>query len=277
MRLRWRDRLWLATLAVAPIGLTTCRQIAESAPLPQGALSFTPPPYYAQWWGIMQSCSGISSPMPSVRWYVVPGAVAINDTMAGYWDDGLQAIVLAGAYQNVGMVVRHEMLHALLGATPNHPPQYFHDLCGGLLLCDAECLTNAGSPPVIPTNAPVLSPGALTVAVAPTPDSIGIQATGGIFTFVAYVVNPNPVPVLIQLAPYSWSTNEAPTFGLGLGRHYPAFQGSIADTLRLGFQPSEVKQFAFDVDLSILGPGPLQMRAWFNTDTAQARTIIVTP
>lgn len=101
--------------------------------LPDGAVSFAAPTAYVTWWDRTSECSGISGDMARVEWYVVPD-VATFPTEQGdkvgirvRTGDRIQ-IVLAGQYQMHEMVVRHEMLHALL-REPGHPDEYFSERC----------------------------------------------------------------------------------------------------------------------------------------------------
>jgi hypothetical protein len=101
--------------------------------LPDGAVSFAAPTAYVTWWDRTSECSGISGDMARVEWYVVPD-VATFPTEQGEkvgirvrTGDRIQ-IVLAGQYQMHEMVVRHEMLHALL-REPGHPDEYFTERC----------------------------------------------------------------------------------------------------------------------------------------------------
>ena len=71
--------------------------------------------------------------MDKVTWYVVPG-VRTFPTEAGervgYWSKSRMGtrIILAGNYRDDELVVRHEMLHELLGRE-GHPDVYFRDRC----------------------------------------------------------------------------------------------------------------------------------------------------
>lgn len=121
-----------ASLALAALVLGGCSYEPTSA-LPDGAVSFTAPTEYLAWWDRTSQCSELSGNMAKVEWYVVPN-VATFSTAEGEkvgirvkTGDRIQ-IVLAGQYQMHEMVVRHEMLHALLG-TPGHPDVYFTERC----------------------------------------------------------------------------------------------------------------------------------------------------
>jgi hypothetical protein len=101
--------------------------------LPDGAVAFTAPMEYVAWWDKTSACSGLSGSLARVEWYVVPGAATFSTDQGEKvgirvkTGDRVQ-IVLAGQYQNHEMVVRHEMLHALLDE-PGHPDLYFTERC----------------------------------------------------------------------------------------------------------------------------------------------------
>jgi hypothetical protein len=119
-------------LALAALVVGGCTH--EPTPvLPDGAVAFTAPEAYVTWWEKTSQCSELTGNMARVEWYVVPN-VATFPTEQGEkvgirvkTGDRVQ-IVLAGQYQLHEMVVRHEMLHALL-REPGHPDTYFTDRC----------------------------------------------------------------------------------------------------------------------------------------------------
>lgn len=130
-----RNRLRLLGRAILPallIPLLGCSTDSLSA-LPDGAEAFTPPAEYQAWWASTEGCSAINGNFSRIKWYVVPG-VSTFATEEGEkvgiriksGDD--VSIVVAGNYVEHEMVVRHEMLHALLNK-PGHPPEYFQDRC----------------------------------------------------------------------------------------------------------------------------------------------------
>lgn len=119
---------------VALVALSACSGTEPSAPLlPDGAVEMTAPALYQQWWGKTEGCSQLAGQYHNVRWYVVPNARTFQsefgETVA-LWRkmNGGNIIILSGQYQNDEMVVRHEMLHALL-EKDGHPPQYFVTDC----------------------------------------------------------------------------------------------------------------------------------------------------
>ena len=119
-------------LALAAFAFGGCNY--EPAPdLPDGAVAFTAPTAYLAWWDKTSACSQLGGSMARIEWYVVPEAATFPTDQGEKvgirvkTGDRIQ-IVLAGQYQMHEMVVRHEMLHALLNES-GHPDLYFVDRC----------------------------------------------------------------------------------------------------------------------------------------------------
>lgn len=123
----------LGLAATVPAVLAACTPTAPSESLPAGAVPLTTPEVYREWFARTESCSGLAGSLDQVQFLVVPG-VATFETDAGpkvgLWvrHAGRQYIVIAGAYQQHEMVVRHEMLHSLIGAS-GHPAELFSNRC----------------------------------------------------------------------------------------------------------------------------------------------------
>ncbi|MBA2626711.1 MAG: hypothetical protein H0U85_01750, partial [Gemmatimonadales bacterium] len=99
--------------------LTACGfELAGEAPL-------RPPSLYRQWWSDTEACSGRTGDFDRVRWFIVEGDGfdCPSGKCAGRWQEPHE-IILAGDFQENELVVRHEMLHELLGR-PGHPDPPF--------------------------------------------------------------------------------------------------------------------------------------------------------
>jgi hypothetical protein len=126
------DRL---ALAVATGSLILgCNTLEPTSTLPEGAELFEAPGVYEVWWARTEVCAELRGRFEDVTWYVVPGARTFDTETGekvGYWVKSSQGtrIVLAGDYQDHELVVRHEILHDLLGRE-GHPDDYFRDRCG---------------------------------------------------------------------------------------------------------------------------------------------------
>ncbi len=98
-----------------------------------GATEVAFPAIYKEWHLKTEVCSGLTGEFSTIKFYVVPGVETFSTkdgAKVGEWttDGSSNRIIIAGNYQNFEMVVRHEMLHALLGKE-GHPPEYFVDKC----------------------------------------------------------------------------------------------------------------------------------------------------
>jgi len=121
----------IATLGVL-LALTGCG--SEPNPLPPGAEALTALPDYQAWWSRTEACSGLRGEFGNLKFYQVPGVSTFNSavgTVVGLWarNGRDNVITIAGDYLDNELVVRHEMLHALL-EREGHPPEYFVQKCG---------------------------------------------------------------------------------------------------------------------------------------------------
>ena len=138
-------RLLAAVAAVA--FLAACGNLVDPD-LPANAEQYTPPPVYARWWSMTQSCSGLSGDLSAVTWFMVPGVSTVllnGKTVEGYWSLAGNRIVIAGAGRLAGGIVRHEMLHALMKAA-GHPRAKFLGECGGVVYCTEACISDGTMP-----------------------------------------------------------------------------------------------------------------------------------
>ncbi|MDZ4863120.1 MAG: hypothetical protein SGJ01_06695 [Gemmatimonadota bacterium] len=113
--------------------LAACEMLGPAEALPSGAMLLIAPPEYEAWWTATEACAGESSDFQRIEWYVVPDVRTFPTTAGekvGLWShssDGMR-IILAGDYADNELVVRHEMLHALLDRN-GHPAEYFQERC----------------------------------------------------------------------------------------------------------------------------------------------------
>lgn len=92
---------------------------------PEGDMPLDPPPVYREWWAKTEACSGRKGDFERVSWSVIEGYSfpCSSGECAGHWRTN-HHIYLAGDWVMDEMVVRHEMLHDLLGR-PGHPDPPF--------------------------------------------------------------------------------------------------------------------------------------------------------
>ena len=113
--------------------LAACETFCPPAALPAGAVRLAPPAQYLTWWEATEVCSGRSRSFERLEWYVVPGVRTFSTSAGarvGEWSHSSAGvrIVLADDYADNELVVRHEMLHALLDRE-GHPAEYFEQRC----------------------------------------------------------------------------------------------------------------------------------------------------
>lgn len=114
MRRGGRHWRWIALAA----GLTACGFE------PSGESPMAAPTVYREWYARTERCSGLKGDFERIRWYEVAGDGfdCPSGRCAGRWNKD-HRIFIAGAYRGNEMVVRHEMLHDLIGHSghPNPP------------------------------------------------------------------------------------------------------------------------------------------------------------
>jgi hypothetical protein len=231
----------------------------EVTALPPGSQAFDPPPEYRLWWSMTEACSGLRGSFSSVDWYVVPGTTNLPGTHGEYqgeWFVQGNRISLASAVQFDGALVRHEMLHALLGVD-GHPRSEFLDRCAGTVVCEYECIHDAGAFPDPPAETPVVSTGTLQIGVQIEPDPASASSYDGYFGLVVTAHNPADHDVIVRLPPYgddnlgvgflyllgSDSTN-------GVGTFAPAY-----DPQTTFFRAGETKRQIFDLRIGDVHDG----------------------
>lgn len=96
---------------------------------PEGDIPLDPPPVYREWWTKNQACSGLQGDFDRLRFSVVPGRSfsCSSGQCAGHWRKD-HHIFLAADWVMDEMVVRHEMLHDMIGL-PGHPAPPFGKGC----------------------------------------------------------------------------------------------------------------------------------------------------
>lgn len=224
-----------------------------TAPLPNGAVEMAViPSQYPMWWSITEQCSGLRGDMSRISWYVVPGQKVLNED----GDDGLyytnsHRIVLAGVDVDSGRVVRHEMLHALIGAV-GHPAGYFQRACGAAVDCQSNCIRDGGAPPPVDSTGPYVSLSTLAVMTSVYP-TVPLESDSSWIALTITIQNQYSSAVRVRLTPVSGSPVQASeTFGFSIANclppnpyEAPTFDWIDGELLVLG--PLEVKQRMFDI------------------------------
>jgi hypothetical protein len=120
-------------MAVSVAVLAGCTPTEPGSPIPAGAVRVSAPAIYAEWYSRTEACAGLRGTATQIQWYVVPGVETFETDAGpkvGMWTrrGDREWIVVAGNYLDHEMVVRHEMLHSILGAH-GHPEDYFTARC----------------------------------------------------------------------------------------------------------------------------------------------------
>jgi hypothetical protein len=250
-------RLILALWPLLALALA-CEEVTA---LPPGSQSFVPPPEYRLWWSMTEACSGLHGSFSSVDWYVVPGTTDLPGTHGEYqgeWFVQGNRISLASAEQFDGSLVRHEMLHALLGVD-GHPRSEFLDRCAGTVVCVEECMEAAGPFTDPPAETPSVSASTLQVGVELEPDPTSAAAYDGYFGLVVTAHNPADHAVIVRLPPYG-DDNLGVGFLYLLGTDTTNGVGTFAlayDKQVTFFRPGETKRQIFDLRIGQVHDGNL--------------------
>lgn len=167
------------------IGLASC-SLYNDSDFPHAAVQITPPPQYRVWWDVVETCSKYVLPFEAVTWFTVPrGSLSLNgESAAGVWFSDGNRIVIGEGWRDNPALVRHEILHALLG-TSSHPRDFFLSSCAGLVICSGECAERSVLPDAIE-----LSPEMLQVSVVAFPRMPSVTLHDGWATIVVEVRNP---------------------------------------------------------------------------------------
>ena len=241
---------YLVLLPAAAAILNACDLPTE--PFPSGAVPFAPPEAYSAWWEVTQSCAGVRGDFSRIQWYVVPGAQTIpvrGGEYHGAWYSDGNRIVLAEGAQMSGALVRHEMLHALIGRG-GHPREFYRSRCGGIVVCHGECASEVGPESAALRSAPRMMPADLEIDVKVVPVGEGITGQSGWVAVMVSATNPHAEARVVRVADTPAGAMSAPTFGYELVRDGGGTWGGtyefVADSL-VPFGPGETRRRLFDV------------------------------
>lgn len=177
--------------------------------------------------------------------------------MQGFWNSRENRVLLVNRVVDDGALVRHEMLHALLGAT-GHPRAAFLGGCADVVACAGQCAREAGGAIVRDSAAPVRDSGAVEVTTLVVPD--GVVRPAGERTWVTVTVsvhNPAPAAVRVRVpSPTGGGPARGGVFGYygeGLGG------GAVVGGPLVAFGPGETRRETFDV---VVEPGAAGERSY---------------
>jgi len=199
-----------------------------------------------------ESCSGRTGPLSEIDWYVVPGVPQFEHkgrAVSGYWSSRDDRVVLAEQAMLDGGLVRHEMLHALLGHA-EHTRDAFLERCGGSVVCLAGCLQDVESAPVSGPTIVRVTPGEMHIDVVVEPAQPQRSIDEGHFRLMVTVTNPRADSVIVLLP----SSGDAPpasfSFLLNSGRTGLWFTEHAWDAGVTVFAPGATRRAVFDFQLA---------------------------
>lgn len=234
-----------------------------------------PPRVYKMWWGLTESCSGITADFSGVRWYQVPNVSEIvvgSNTVGGHWSPEGNSIAIAGKEVLDGQLVRHEMLHALTGASHTH--EYFIDKCGGVVACVGPCLTEARDSPTPPNDALTIDVTDLAVESSVHESDASISTDSGWAALTITARNPRNEPVWVSLRTVAPSENASATFGYDFkctsGGCSSGEEYNFVWDDKIGFAAGQTRRYVFDRQVE---PGTYTLRQFFNIDTTASTTL----
>lgn len=265
---------------------TACERIVDPA-LPSTASSYTPPPVYEKWWTLVESCSGVSRPLAEVTWFTIPGSAFQlgNNIVTGYWTAASNRIVLADSARLEGLVVRHEMLHALIRQS-GHPRSAFLEKCAGLVSCTPECVADAGPFGTTHLGYPSVPPESVDVSIEIRPIPPTFTIDGGVFSIVVSAHNRASHPVNVSLptiggqpvAPFAYEIRSLGTPSRGIAGTLDLTDASVTT-----FAAGETKRQYFDFNIGTLirnrtvAPGGYRFTGSYATHSASLSPILIAP
>ena len=273
------------TAAAAVTVLVACTNLVDPD-LPAHAEEFTPPPVYARWWSVTESCSGLSGDLSAVTWFRVPATYLFlfdGKPVEGYWSRGGNRIVMAGAGTLAGGLVRHEMLHALIKAS-GHPRAKFLNDCGGVVTCNEACITEAGGPPPPDPAAARVGPEPLEVHVDVEPTAPSRAVDDGFFAVIVSVRNPMTFPINVVLPPHPIGGGQN-TFAFDFLGQSTVLSGNefALDPSVYTFAAGETKRHVFDFRIATDGgsrslpSGTYTLRAGYGGNLVSGPALVLLP
>jgi hypothetical protein len=225
------------------------------------------------WWAATERCSGLRGDLAAIHWASIPGTDHLaEDGHSGSWWPVTNQITLAGNAVLDGRLVRHEMLHALLG-TGQHPYEYFGHRCGGIVACAGPCATTVrASAPQVPDGAPVLHASALRAHIE-APDTVWREAAGGWVMVFVSVQNPLGRTAVLRLAS-SPGVNETRGFGYRMG---PEGGQELLPAAPIVLEPHGVLRRAFDARAGLYPVGSYVASGRFNDVLGDSMLVVVSP
>ncbi|MBC7562734.1 MAG: hypothetical protein H7305_07425 [Gemmatimonadaceae bacterium] len=121
--------------------------------------------------------------------------------VGGYDDHDRNRVVLRGDLTLVGLIVRHEMLHAILRKTRGHPRAAFLEKCADTVLCEAQCVREGGLWPAQDPTARIGPATRLVVRVTSPHDTVSRGDSASIFSATVLATNETGRALVVTLPP----------------------------------------------------------------------------
>jgi hypothetical protein len=198
---RWLAKRWSRPLisVTAFLSFSAC-ETPTAVPFPTvDAVAYDARPEYAYWWSLVEQCSGRSGDLSAIHWYRAPGdSIVVGDGVYdGFWWREGERILVARDLRDDGPLIRHEMLHALLG-DGQHPLEFFAKRCAGVVRFDATA--DFGADLAREAHAPIVrASDVLAVTIVADPQSPGQRENGGYFTLRVTARSTASTPVWVEL------------------------------------------------------------------------------
>jgi len=233
---------------------------------------------------MVESCSGLQGSLAEVSWYQVPGSETVDrsgDEVAGYWAPAGNRIVLGGEATLDGLLVRHEMLHALVRQLKGHPREYFLERCGGVVSCGSSCIADAGPTPSIDAAIPRVTSDVLKLFVSIEPNLPSSAVDGGVFAVIVSATNPNAYPIVVTPSPNALNHSFFYTF-FGSAGGISGWVEALDSGMRY-FAAGETKRQYFDFSIAAnlgtrtLPPGSYRLYAGYETRGVTLEGITIGP
>ena len=145
-------RIRLIAAVVATLALVACSIPTEGLSLAVTQRQpLVPLQEYRGWWEIVEACSSRSGDFDLVRWYEASGIVVRGEVALGLWEPPHDITVVNTVKENA-FIVRHEMLHDILGGDPDHKDEAW-------LRCNLETQGSSRPLQLLPDQAYEVSEG----------------------------------------------------------------------------------------------------------------------
>jgi hypothetical protein len=226
---------------------------------------------------MVEQCSARRGNLAAVHWYRAPVVTHDGERAAGVFNVYMNRIVLADEYREVGPIVRHEMLHALLREN-GHPRAEFFGTCAAIVDCACRGLAgwHAGSdhPLVLPADSfDVGSDAKLLPREADGERWLALEV---------WVSNPRAQAAVVAATDHPRSP---PIFGYDLrGPSGGRLNTRLAvDSSQVYFNPFETKRWLYEFKVSSevsdqhVSPGQYLVRGAYARHFAAYDTVLVIP